>query len=355
MHSLVFIWGLTLQIRHLGNRTKELLPSFLGKRMEFDDLNLENLFEGTGGLYSSISNGVITAPLKSSGHADSWSCTTPPHHHHLHGLWQDVESYASIPTSVEVAHANIMQNVNATGLIWDGKVDKSEGSGLSKKQEDYFSDGSGGAMDSWDTGRLTATTKNLISERKRRRKLNERLYALRSLVPYITKMDKASIIADAIKYIKDLQKQVRDIEADIASLQSNKNECSSNSSLTSVTAEVENNNYQSQEVSCHIPKTNPTGEKKPPCHGHSPLNIDISKIEEGTFHIRIYCKKEPHVLVHLTKALESLQLLDVQSCNITCFDDHIIKIVIAKSKEVQEDALKNTITDMALKCGFCGA
>ncbi|KAF5955845.1 hypothetical protein HYC85_008701 [Camellia sinensis] len=49
----------------------------------------------------------------------------------------------------------------------------------------------------------------------RRKKLNDRLFALRAVVPKISKMDKASIIKDAIDYIQELHEQERRIQANL--------------------------------------------------------------------------------------------------------------------------------------------
>ncbi|KAJ4804337.1 basic helix-loop-helix (bHLH) DNA-binding superfamily protein [Rhynchospora pubera] len=54
---------------------------------------------------------------------------------------------------------------------------------------------------------------HIIAERKRREKLNQRFIELSSVIPSLKKIDKASILVDAAKYIKELQEKVRKLEA----------------------------------------------------------------------------------------------------------------------------------------------
>ncbi|XP_041016564.1 transcription factor bHLH18-like [Juglans microcarpa x Juglans regia] len=53
---------------------------------------------------------------------------------------------------------------------------------------------------------------HIMAERKRREKLSLRFIALSAIVPGLKKMDKASVLGDAIKYVKELQERVNLLE-----------------------------------------------------------------------------------------------------------------------------------------------
>ncbi|XP_044458613.1 anthocyanin regulatory R-S protein isoform X2 [Triticum aestivum] len=65
-----------------------------------------------------------------------------------------------------------------------------------------------------DTARAqesTNTKNHVISERRRREKLNEMFLILKSLVPSIHKVDKASILAETITYLRELEQKVEEL------------------------------------------------------------------------------------------------------------------------------------------------
>ncbi|KDP35918.1 hypothetical protein JCGZ_09890 [Jatropha curcas] len=63
-----------------------------------------------------------------------------------------------------------------------------------------------------NNGRLSQSQDHIIAERKRREKLSQRFIALSAIVPGLKKMDKASVLGDAIKYLKQLQERVKTLE-----------------------------------------------------------------------------------------------------------------------------------------------
>ncbi|KAL1824189.1 hypothetical protein ACET3Z_010967 [Daucus carota] len=56
---------------------------------------------------------------------------------------------------------------------------------------------------------------HVIAERKRRERLTERFIALSAIVPGLKKLDKASVLGDAVKYLKQLQQRVELLEEQI--------------------------------------------------------------------------------------------------------------------------------------------
>ncbi|KAK8521041.1 hypothetical protein V6N13_077165 [Hibiscus sabdariffa] len=53
------------------------------------------------------------------------------------------------------------------------------------------------------------------AERQRRERLNHRFYTLRSVVPNVSRMDKASLLSDAVAYIKELKSRIDKLETEL--------------------------------------------------------------------------------------------------------------------------------------------
>lgn len=51
-------------------------------------------------------------------------------------------------------------------------------------------------------------------ERQRRQKLNQQFYALRTVVPNMSRMDKASLLNDAVAHIKELESMLRSVDSE---------------------------------------------------------------------------------------------------------------------------------------------
>ncbi|KAI4376414.1 hypothetical protein MLD38_014179 [Melastoma candidum] len=202
-----------------------------------------------------------------------------------------------------------------------------------------------------DGAASSAASKNIVSERNRRKKLNDRLYALRSVVPNISKMDKASIIKDAIDYIQELQEQERRIQKEIADLESTGKlkgipgfeDCkvvvdddsaadlflippylrSKKKRATSAAGRHAGSYYEATPRISHIEL----------------LELRVTYMGEKTLVVSLTCSRRTDTMVKLCQVFESLKL-KVITANITAFSGRLLKTVFIEADEQEKEQLK---------------
>ncbi|XP_043712393.1 transcription factor bHLH35-like [Telopea speciosissima] len=184
------------------------------------------------------------------------------------------------------------------------------------------------------------TAKNILSERNRRKKLNERLFALRAVVPNISKMDKASIIKDAIEYIQELQQQEKRIHAEITELESGKlkkNHHSTDSEIQNSARSRTKKKRIDQNYGCGGSKRSSSVEL---------LELTVSYVGEKTLVVSLTCGKKTDTIVKLCEVFESLKLR-IMTANITAFSGRLLMTVFVEADQEEKDHLKTRI-EMAI-------
>ncbi|XP_004292631.1 PREDICTED: transcription factor ABORTED MICROSPORES-like [Fragaria vesca subsp. vesca] len=198
-------------------------------------------------------------------------------------------------------------------------------------------------------------SKNLVAERKRRKKLNEKLYKLRSLVPNISKMDKASILKDAIDYVKDLQRQVKELQ-DV--LEDNSNGGGAKRTFNSISGNY--NNYQSENQH-GISMANKTESDKPQNGFHDSDHntnemgqqqmepqVGVTQLDGNEFFVTVFCEQKPEGFVRLMEALDSLGL-EVTNANVTSFRSlvsNVFKVEKRDSEILQADEVRDSLLEI---------
>ncbi|KAH7443865.1 hypothetical protein KP509_02G053900 [Ceratopteris richardii] len=163
--------------------------------------------------------------------------------------------------------------------------------------------------------RLSPASKNISSERRRRLKLNEKLYCLRALVPSISKMDKASILADAVQYVRELKQKVDNMEEEIASLEEYKMKIVRTPQRHHAAMDGSRKRYaqfstKSRNLAHHI------------VH-----ELDVEKMNDALFYIQIHCMKSSGVLLQLARAIEALDVKIVNASSMSK-NDHLINTLM---------------------------
>ncbi|KAI5404099.1 transcription factor ICE1 [Lathyrus oleraceus] len=167
-------------------------------------------------------------------------------------------------------------------------------------------------------------SKSLLAEKRRRKKLGDKMYTLRSIVPIISKMDKASILGDAVEYMNELRQKVNDLQTELELI-------SIEPSLVPTTSTLP---IQVNEELCH---------SNVPSPGNQSTKVEAWEMEDGTVNIRISCIYKPAILVSIMKAFDILGL-DIHQATISCFNGFAIDVYkveqCIQGQKVNSDLIK---------------
>ncbi|XP_028787142.1 transcription factor bHLH25-like isoform X2 [Neltuma alba] len=155
--------------------------------------------------------------------------------------------------------------------------------------------------------KLSQPQDHIIAERKRREKLSQRFIALSALVPGLKKTDKASVLGDAIKYLKQLQERVRVLEE----------EQSRRRSVESVVV-VKKTQLLADEGDCSSDSGDPREEPLP--------EIEARFCDRNVL-IRVHCEKTTGVIEKTVSEIEKLHLT-VTSTSVMTFGSSALDITI---------------------------
>ena len=156
------------------------------------------------------------------------------------------------------------------------------------------------------------------AERQRREKMNSRFYALRSVVPTVTKMDKASLLSDAVAYINDLNEKINRLESQIQK------------SMQASTSENDNALFMSKQYSL-FEINDVVNYRK------IPLEVDVNVLGNEAM-IRVQCENINYPSARLMDVLKQLKL-QVHHVSVSTIEDMMIldAVIVKVPGELMND------------------
>nr|BBD13918.1 bHLH transcription factor 3 [Glycyrrhiza uralensis] len=172
---------------------------------------------------------------------------------------------------------------------------------------------------------------HIMAERKRREKLSQSFIALAALVPGLKKMDKASVLADAIKYVKELKERVVVLE-----------EQSKKTKAESVVVVTKPENCSDDDCSSCDESVEAAGGSE------SSLFQAEARVSGKEMLIRIHCQKQKGLLVKIMAEIQTLHLFVINS-SVLPFGDSILDItIIAQMGEGYNLTIKELIKNLRM-------
>lgn len=177
------------------------------------------------------------------------------------------------------------------------------------------------------------------AERQRREKLNHRFYALRAVVPNVSRMDKASLLSDAVSYINDLKTKIDELESQLVQRDSSNNK--------KVKLEMADN-LDNQSTTTSVDQTRPNNSNSSgsaSAGGVSGIEVEV-KIVGTDAVIRVQSENVNYPSARLMGALRELEF-QVHHASVSTINELMLQDVVVKVPDqgmrTDHEALKAAI------------
>uniref|UniRef100_A0A803LCD5 Plant bHLH transcription factor ACT-like domain-containing protein n=1 Tax=Chenopodium quinoa TaxID=63459 RepID=A0A803LCD5_CHEQI len=158
-----------------------------------------------------------------------------------------------------------------------------------------------------------------------------------TLTGAIPKMDRASILGDAIEYLKELLQKINDLHNELESTPSSLPQPTNFHPLTPT---LPNLPSRIKEELCPSSLPNPNGQ---------PARIEVRLREGRAVNIHMFCGRRPGLLLSTMKTLDGLGL-DIQQAVISCFNGFAMDIFRAEQckngQDLHPDQIKAMLLDL---------
>lgn len=184
------------------------------------------------------------------------------------------------------------------------------------------------------------------AERQRREKLNQRFYALRAVVPNVSKMDKASLLGDAVSYIEELRCKVQELELEKERLISGSD---SADEVPNSDRPHHHSTTSKDQSSCTSLDAKPC--KSVPCE-QLKMSLTVEFLACGEAMIRVESSRHNHPVARVMLALRELQL-EVHHSSVSVVRDKVHQSIIVKltdGKQFTEAQLSDAVTAAGTDC-----
>ncbi|KAJ8470111.1 hypothetical protein OPV22_024454 [Ensete ventricosum] len=177
---------------------------------------------------------------------------------------------------------------------------------------------------------LSQAQEHIIAERNRREKLNQKFIALSAIIPGLKKADKASVLGDAVLYVKELEARVKALE--------------DQNVKRTVESVVLVKKSQPSAADDDGSSSDESFDAQP---SQKPFPEIEAKVSGKTVLVRIHCENRKGVIVKILSEIESINLT-VTNTNVMPFLGSSINITV--TAQIEED-FSLTVKDLVRNLG----